>query len=90
MRRHPRDPFPVQGRYRHVDPVHHDPLEIMLAARHTEAQRIRDLIDNGHGISGEATELRGIPVQAQGVGGTSPGTNPLAETIRRSTRRRIP
>ena len=29
-----------------------------------------------------AGELRGIPVQARGSAGTSPGTNPLAELLR--------
>ena len=29
-------------------------------------------------------DLRGIPIQAKGVGGTSPHTNPLTETIRRN------
>ena len=35
-------------------------------------------------LTASAAELRGIPVQARGVGGTSPHTNPLAETIRRN------
>lgn len=32
--------------------------------------------------------LRGIPVIANGVGGTQPGTNPLAETLARSEQSR--
>lgn len=35
-----------------------------------------------------AAELRGIPVQAKGVGGTQPGTDPAAETINRQHRLR--
>lgn len=33
---------------------------------------------------GNEQRLRGIPVVGRGVGGTSPGTNPLAETLKRS------
>lgn len=33
-------------------------------------------------LAGDDRRLRGIPCIARGVGGTSPGTNPLAETLR--------
>jgi hypothetical protein len=33
---------------------------------------------------GDPRDLRGVPVIARGVGGTSPGTQPEAETIRRA------
>lgn len=31
--------------------------------------------------AGDERKLRGIPVQAPGIGGTMPGTNPLARTL---------
>jgi hypothetical protein len=34
-------------------------------------------------LIGEPADLRGIPVIARGVGGTSPGTDPETATIRR-------
>lgn len=39
-------------------------------------------------LPGDTRRLRGIPCIARGVGGTSPGSNPLAETIARDERRR--
>ena len=33
-------------------------------------------------LAGDERRLRGIPVCARGVSGTSPGTNPLAEACR--------
>jgi hypothetical protein len=33
-------------------------------------------------LAGDPRRLRGIPVCARGVGGVSPGTNPLAEVLR--------
>jgi hypothetical protein len=35
-------------------------------------------------LPGDQRRLRGIPVQARGVTGTSPGTNPATETERRN------
>lgn len=35
----------------------------------------------------EAAELRGIPVQARGVGGVSPGSDPLRHVIAEENRR---
>lgn len=32
-------------------------------------------------LPGDTRRLRGIPVQARGVGGTSPGSNPLAALL---------
>jgi len=37
-------------------------------------------------LPGDTRRLRGIPCIARGVGGTSPNTNPLTETIARETR----
>jgi hypothetical protein len=39
-------------------------------------------------LPGDNRRLRGIPCIARGVGGTSPNTNPLRETIARDQRRR--
>lgn len=39
-----------------------------------------------HQDATDEQRLRGIPCIARGVGGTSPGTNPLTETIRREHR----
>ena len=59
------------------------------AADHIKIERITRNANPTH-ISlkyASPTELRGIPVQARGIGGTSPNTNPLTETIRRNTQR---
>lgn len=34
-------------------------------------------------LPGDMRRLRGIPITARGVGGTSPGTDPLAAVLRR-------
>ena len=86
MTRHRDDPFPTQGRYRGADPVDHDPLEIALAQREARETEIREAVANGYTPQADSVELRGIPVQAKGVGGTSPGTNPLAEACRNDHR----
>lgn len=80
MRR--RDPFPHQGRYRtrhHHTPI--DPLEIELAQREAREATIRRQVANGHTPQAQPENLRGIPVIAQGVGGTSPGTDPARAVI---------
>jgi hypothetical protein len=57
-------------------PIHHDPLETALAQREAQQAEIREAIANGHTPQADPADLRGIPVIARGVGGTSPGTNP--------------
>ena len=37
--------------------------------------------------AGDSAKLRGIPVQARGVGGTSPGTDPLAALLDKERQR---
>lgn len=70
--------------------IEHDPLEILLAQREAETTRARAAIAAGHaGQQADPADLRGIPVQAMGVGGTSPGTAPenaLLAQERRSQR----
>lgn len=78
-----KDPFPTQDRYRRrhtAAPV--DPLEAELARREAEEAEIREAVANGYTPLADPEDLRGIPVQAKGVGGTSPGSNPLAQAIR--------
>ena len=70
------------------NPIHHDPLEAMLARRQTELERARTAIATGHTPDADPSDLRGIPCIARGVGGTSPGTNPLHATIRNLSVRR--
>lgn len=65
----------------------HDPLEIMLAQREAEITRARAQVARGHTPDANPIDLRGIPCIARGVGGTSPHTDPLRETIRRNTPR---
>jgi hypothetical protein len=71
-------------------------------ARQLEAERLRKIAkitaeaeENAPGraetvaratLPGDSRRLRGIPVVG-GVSGTSPGTDPLGETIRRDSRR---
>lgn len=68
--------------------IHHDPLAILLAQREAAAEAARADIAAGRPLGGEPAALRGIPCIANGIGGTSPGTDPLRETIRRNTPRR--
>lgn len=67
--------------------IEHDPLEILLAQREAELTAARQAVANGATLDADPADLRGIPCIARGVGGTSPGTDPLRETIRRLTRR---
>lgn len=70
-------------------PIETDPLERILAQRQAEHERARHAIANGHTLDADPADLRGIPCIARGVGGTSPGTNPLTTTIRRLSIRTI-
>ena len=82
MTKRRRDPFPKQGRYRQRyerTPV--DPLEVELARRAAEEAEIREQVANGYTPQADPEDLRGIPVQAKGVGGTSPGTDPLSQAV---------
>ena len=74
-------------RYRQ-NPIHHDPLDAMLARREALEAQAREAINHGHTPDADHADLRGIPCIARGVGGTSPGTNPLAATIRNLSIRR--
>jgi hypothetical protein len=69
----------------------------------TEDQRKLDRIINQGGdintpppttstatLPGDTRKLRGIPVQARGVGGTSPGTDPLTALIHKQRPRQHP
>jgi hypothetical protein len=86
-RRHPNDPFPTQDRYLRLQPpIHHDPLETMLAQREAQHQAAIEAINNGHTPMADPTDLRGIPVIAHGTGGTSPGTQPEAALIANEAR----
>ena len=87
MTRHRDDHFPKQGRYLGAtDPADHDPITIAISQRQAKEAEIREAVANGHTPQADPQELRGIPVQAKGVGGTSPGTNPLSEAIRNDHR----
>lgn len=72
-------------RYRQ-SPIHTDPLEAMLARRQAEHERARTAINNGRNLNPDPADLRGIPCIARGVGGTSPGTNPLAAFLQAERR----
>lgn len=37
---------------------------------------------------GDRIRMRGVPITARGVGGTQPGTDPLAHLLRKQARRR--
>lgn len=65
-----------------------DPLEIMLAQRQAREEAARQAVAEGRAVDADPTDLRGIPCIARGVGGTSPGTNPLTATIRALSVRR--
>jgi len=66
----------------------HDPLAIALAQHEARETRARTAINAGRCQDADPADLRGIPCIARGVGGTSPNTDPLRETIRRNTHRR--
>lgn len=63
-----------------------DPLEIALAQRQAREDHARAQVAAGNTPQADPQELRGIPCIAQGVGGTSPGTDPYNETAARETR----
>lgn len=88
MTRQPKDPFPKQGRIRgQFDTlIEHDPLEQYLAHLEAKQAEAREQIANGKTLDADPADLRGIPCIARGVGGTSPGTNPLTEAIARIMR----
>lgn len=56
-----------------------DPLETMLAQREAEIERARTKIAAGQWLAPDPVDIRGIPIQATGVGGTQPGTSPHGE-----------
>lgn len=63
-------------------PTTTDPLEHALAQRQAAITQARQAIANGHTpLDADPADLRGIPCIARGVGGTSPGTNPLTALI---------
>lgn len=64
--------------------VEHDPLEIRLAQIEAERAHAIAAIESGQHQDADPADLRGIPVIARGVGGTSPGSDPYAETERRN------
>lgn len=70
-----------------TDEHSHDPLDNWIAQRRREKERAKQRIDSGATV-GDPADLRGIPVIARGVGGTSPETDPLAEAIRNDHRLR--
>jgi hypothetical protein len=67
--------------------VEHDPLAAHIAQLEAEEARARAAVERGHTPDADPADLRGIPCIGRGVGGTSPGTNPLTETVRRLSRR---
>lgn len=59
--------------------IHHDPLEKELARREAAEHQAREAIANGTNIiRNQVLNPRGWPIQTKGIGGTSPGTDPLA------------
>lgn len=74
-------------RYRPDENDSSDPVDRWIAERRAEKERARQRVDDGQ-LVGDPAELRGIPVQAKGVGGTSPGTNPATEVVRNDHRLR--
>ena len=63
--------------------IAHDPLEIMLAQHEAKQTAAIQRIASGAPMA-DPSDLRGIPCLAKGVGGTSPHTDPLKETIYRN------
>ena len=70
------------------DPIHTDPLEHMLAQRQAREDQARQQIQQGTLPPHDPANLRGIPCIARGVGGTSPGTNPLNAVLNQERRTR--
>ena len=58
-----------------------DPLELAMAAQTAREEAARAKITAG-APTPDPQDLRGIPVVGRGIGGTSPGTNPLSEVCR--------
>lgn len=72
-----------------IDRLSPDPLEQAIAEQERSRQEAIAKLEAGHvPLGADPSDLRGIPVQAQGVGGTSPGTNPLTEVCRTLSVRR--
>ena len=69
--------------------IHHDPLDAMLARREALETQAREAINHGHTPDADPADLRGIPCIARGVGGTSPGTNPLHAVIKKHSIRTV-
>ena len=67
--------------------IEHDPLEIALAQMEAERHKAISELENGRTPDADPADLRGIPVIARGVGGTSPGSDPYGETQRRLDKR---
>lgn len=70
------------------DPIHHDPLEAKLAQIEAEQQAAIEAIHDGTHPNRQPLNPRGWPISTRGVAGTSPGTDPLTETIYRMSIRR--
>ncbi len=66
-----------------------DHLEIKLAQIEAKRQATLDAMNAGNYATPDPQDLRGIPCIARGVGGTQPGTDPLATTIRNMSIRRL-
>jgi hypothetical protein len=67
--------------------LHAHQARILAEALHPDTQNIPLRDCAGITARGDARRLRGVPIQAKGVGGTSPGTNPESEILRRGPRR---
>lgn len=57
-----------------------DPVELAVAARTAREDAAKAAIAAGAPPT-DPQDLRGVPIQAKGVGGTSPGTDPLRALI---------
>ncbi len=58
-----------------------DPDKLNRIIRQTTTETITITTVTRATLPGDTRRLRGIPVQAKGVGGTSPGTDPLGTLI---------
>lgn len=67
--------------------LHAHQARILAEALHPAAQDVSLKDCAGITARGDARRLRGVPIQAKGVGGTSPGTNPESIINRRGNRR---
>jgi hypothetical protein len=64
---------------RYTEPaITHDPLLALIARRQAKVELVRSQILAGTYLTPDPADLRGIPCIARGVGGTSPGTNPVS------------